>query len=730
MANYSDLIQTINDSIKANGNQEITGPVLNAVLRAMVSALGAGYQYYGIAYPNNNPGTPDLRVFYIAWIPGTYPNFGGVVVPAGISIIRYSDGWAVSKVLTISDAKGNLETAVMSQKAITEGLKVLDEKTFEYGTINLSYGYTLEIDNKTRVRTPFLSNINKITTTNGIVALITCYDASYNFKFLPTRDFSNTINVDDTYKYIRVLFKKEDGGEMTIDEVRASVSIESWKELNEVKFEEFLNVLSENGYRIPISWLLEQGTVNVWTHIKTDSNIAVRLKSPVTGIVTIVAKSGYVIRGGISEEDYKEPLSDATNVFINSNASKPLIFIVKKEDGTEISVDEAANNINITYIDKVNLVGQGTKGSEGGVEAVGDIYYNPELGLRICMTLPEPTSGTYETVPFNDDATYILEGDEYYSRNGKLYKKNEVVANNRTRVGSPQIYRNSEILGHDSMLSYTFNELYAIYDDLVQNYPTWISRAADIGQDAAGNAIRQYIVRLHNPVLSYTETRAEPNYWSEVNDYDIILLSSGTHGDEKTSAHGLALAIKDLVESNDAWATYIKSNLIIKIIPCLNLWGYDNNSRNNYNGVNLNRDAIDFTQPESQAIKTWIDSNRDAILYLDVHNTSGKYQYFEFSSTSKHANEYIQLSAQIAAAMNSNWATIYNDDEASYPYLIAVKSSYTGMYVQYAEDTYGIKGFLTETTRDYATGAARPTNYLDNCVFTKDMVLNIIQSIK
>lgn len=75
MANYSDLIQTINDSIKANGNQEITGPVLNAVLQAMVSALGKGYQFMGVATPDTDPGTPDGKVLYLALSEGTYTHF-------------------------------------------------------------------------------------------------------------------------------------------------------------------------------------------------------------------------------------------------------------------------------------------------------------------------------------------------------------------------------------------------------------------------------------------------------------------------------------------------------------------------------------------------------------------------------------------------------------------------------------------------------------------------------
>lgn len=94
MANYSELIATINDQIKANGNQEITGPVLNAVLQAMVSALGEGYQYMGVATPDTNPGTPDGKVFYFIYMAGNYPNFGGVNVSMnGLGILLYDANW-------------------------------------------------------------------------------------------------------------------------------------------------------------------------------------------------------------------------------------------------------------------------------------------------------------------------------------------------------------------------------------------------------------------------------------------------------------------------------------------------------------------------------------------------------------------------------------------------------------------------------------------------------------
>lgn len=95
MSNYSSLKATINANIKANGNQEITGPVMNSVLNAMVDSLGAGYQYMGKAVPSTNPGTPDAKVFYLASDPGTYTNFNGIVVADGeVAFLKWDSAWS------------------------------------------------------------------------------------------------------------------------------------------------------------------------------------------------------------------------------------------------------------------------------------------------------------------------------------------------------------------------------------------------------------------------------------------------------------------------------------------------------------------------------------------------------------------------------------------------------------------------------------------------------------
>lgn len=94
MANYSQLKQSVKNVIKQNGQQEITGDVLQSVLISIITNLGTHAQFSGIASLDGNPGTPDGNEFYLAVKPGTYTNFNGITVTEsdGLSILVNMDG--------------------------------------------------------------------------------------------------------------------------------------------------------------------------------------------------------------------------------------------------------------------------------------------------------------------------------------------------------------------------------------------------------------------------------------------------------------------------------------------------------------------------------------------------------------------------------------------------------------------------------------------------------------
>lgn len=90
--NYSNLMDAVNARIRANGRREITGDILNDVLRAMVVELGAGYQLGGTIRPGDKPKDEDLRVAYLAVEPGMYLYAGGFEVTE-LSLITYGAEW-------------------------------------------------------------------------------------------------------------------------------------------------------------------------------------------------------------------------------------------------------------------------------------------------------------------------------------------------------------------------------------------------------------------------------------------------------------------------------------------------------------------------------------------------------------------------------------------------------------------------------------------------------------
>ena len=104
MANYSNLINSIKAVIKQNGTNDITGQLMQDVLVTMTNTIGRFATFAGVASPTTNPGTIDQNVFYLASIAGTYPNFGGAVVPSGkiVAFDNVSGSWNMSVVVTFS----------------------------------------------------------------------------------------------------------------------------------------------------------------------------------------------------------------------------------------------------------------------------------------------------------------------------------------------------------------------------------------------------------------------------------------------------------------------------------------------------------------------------------------------------------------------------------------------------------------------------------------------------
>lgn len=112
MANYEQLKAAVTAVIKANGNKEITGQIMQNTLLSIINSVATGRVFMGVATPETNPGTPDANVFYLAISEGQYINFSGLVVTGEISILQnIATGW---QKVTTNIAQADLLEELMS----------------------------------------------------------------------------------------------------------------------------------------------------------------------------------------------------------------------------------------------------------------------------------------------------------------------------------------------------------------------------------------------------------------------------------------------------------------------------------------------------------------------------------------------------------------------------------------------------------------------------------------
>lgn len=135
MANFANLKSAIQQVVKTNGNNEITGALLQQSLLAMIDSLGAGFEFVGIATPSTNPGTPDQNVYYIASTAGTYSNFGGIVLgPGEVAILTYNGSWTKNASGFASQQKVGTIERQMDGFFEPSNLYVINNHAYSYST--------------------------------------------------------------------------------------------------------------------------------------------------------------------------------------------------------------------------------------------------------------------------------------------------------------------------------------------------------------------------------------------------------------------------------------------------------------------------------------------------------------------------------------------------------------------------------------------------------------------
>jgi len=260
------------------------------------------------------------------------------------------------------------------------------------------------------------------------------------------------------------------------------------------------------------------------------------------------------------------------------------------------------------------------------------------------------------------------------------------------------------------------NQIYALYNDLMAAYPDYISRETLPYTDQSGS-YNMYVYSFTPPTIPFN-TGNEPRF--PLSQLPTIIMAGGVHGeglsgDDPAMLGATYYFLKDMCEN---WKTnkalqYLRWNTRILYIPLQNPWGFENKSRKNSRGVDINRNmpfgwlykndptAIDYagetplSENESKNIKYVIDNNPNAVMFMDIHSRVGnvdptRMMYFTTLDYSPFLNVY----RSIIPYISTRWQELDNTISGTNGFVQAFGTG-IGMASNYASSK-GIAGTVIE----------------------------------
>ena len=202
-------------------------------------------------------------------------------------------------------------------------------------------------------------------------------------------------------------------------------------------------------------------------------------------------------------------------------------------------------------------------------------------------------------------------------------------------------------------------------------------------------------------------------------DKPIILVVGGVHGDEKSSVLGVVYSMNTIAEKNNTTFSRLLQNYSLYFVPCLNISGFNNTTRENNNGVDLNRDFGDFTQEETKVLHQLITSNKSRIkIILDSHNCGRDDDYYPFSFVAPEGCKNYDLYEDVSLKLR----LYFQIKKPQYVDLITIPSPNKNTLSEYINRN-GFIGHTLETVRTIEpTGDQK--NYKSGIENTKDLLLN------
>lgn len=642
MANYETLKSAIQQVVKTNGNNEITGALLQQNLLAMINSLGVGYQFVGIATPTTNPGTPDQRIFYIASAAGQYSNFNNLIVNDDeIVILKYDSAWRkeiAAKIPNISKVDGVIIENGLKKSIGGNGIgnfffEIPLLAGREYKIYNTSLSGTINLNTRVTKDGTDVQQINSIAP-GGYKTFVATTNT--NWIRLYCTASAQTCEIEN----LSTAFAMASANKTSIDLLNEKIEMRLLGNSSGVG-SAFYDFPLKTGKQYKITNTGNTGTINVMSaSAKSSGNVVETFKNG-------LSKGASFVFIPTINAPYLQIYFAASGSFeiVNNESIIPRIeTIEEKVENAELnisSLQQSSVKINelTPLIETENLmfyqlVGYLVDASTGQlVASAGQSYTIIDLSGKKLRTLTFTQAvygGNYGYGFFLDDNTWVgvhtttvetvtIEVPEKAVEFRLCWSAGQVQTQTITATSflSAEEIKKEANKVHLSFPFYpdwdlskvpqqvvepvasTMAEFYSIYDELVTNYPNWVSK---IDCDSEIGLVKPEYLDSTTPIYMYKFSPKRTNTLSDAGNRLKVFIVSGIHSNETMGMYILNRFFKMLATNwkNDKNIEQLRTLVDFYVIPCVNPWGFVNRTntgergvaipgRANGNGVNLNR---------------------------------------------------------------------------------------------------------------------------------------------
>lgn len=609
-----------------------------------------GYTFMGMATLEMDPGTPDQKVFYIAYGKGHYTNFGGRNVDENeIGLFYYDDAWRGEFINLGGIGYGECETAADNpNKEVTiNNIENVSRFVvfFKYG--NTADNVTLSVNGEekkilfinTPNHNPFYVPASKTNSWNAgeLMDIVKLSDASYlAFNSLNSRGVNrrvslyqfgtsgyidgNGINQSNYYRYAQLRLLK---GETVVLYTICHPEIYPISTIENGVFKPLAQSTSGSDYTTFIYTAKEDESIYVCGNLSTEQTSS----SVISNYVIVDTRASLSHINKAFEDSYL-----LNNIDITNSGSDGYIKFASGEFTSAVRYKNIDIPIKAGYTVKVEaLCDEDT--------AVISVKDNNSYLPKVSGTEHNFVENFYYSA--TKDSLLTISYDSASPAKVSIYKTQRVRTKwfKELNVGNvPYLYecKQTNFADFPNKENTKYNEVIAKFDTIVDARLT----SEEIGESSDGQKIKAYHYKPYTAIYDYQSDSPDSRRMvANAKPLPLVVIIAGQHGFEKCNVLGLYYFLRDLIYGNSEALSYYRSMVEFVIIPVANPSGFDVSTYKNSNGVNLNRNwgtepwntskdtqsaqyggEAPFDQPETLAIKTYLSQYLDRCnLLLDSH---------------------------------------------------------------------------------------------------------------